>query len=820
MSKSPNVLNPHSRSNRQWQILFAVLALCALALGWQRGLGRIDETLYDAAIGLNGRAAPDNIVIIAIDDASIGALGRWPWKRAVHATLLEKLTKAHPKGIALDLVLSEPEVGAAAAETVSGDATFAAALQRAKAAGVRVVMPIILEGKTRNEGTEIAVDSSGARLFASPPLPAFAREVTLAHIHLELDADGIARTAFLQEGFAPDWMPHFSLALAGSAAPAQLPGARNPNAADAARVDASSPSHWLRDYMIHIPFAGPPGTFKTISYLDVLTGKVDATTFKDKYVMVGATAAGLGDAYPTPVSGQARAMPGVEISATILDALLHGRSLAHAPAWANALFTVLPLAALMFALLKWPPRRTLGLAAALLMGCLVFAWGALAFARVWFAPMAALLMLLLAYPLWSYLRLETAVRFLSDEFARLAQEPKILPQPNPEQHAAQDGGDVLAQRIGEVRAGAEYLRTLRRFVADSLDSLPDATLITDAQGQIVLANRAAAALLNSTSPEALRGANLENRLEVVLEEPLPWRRLEASAANVRDPDDAQGIEVKGLAGQHLLVRVVPCYPAEAHTNNAIQQGWIVRLVDISPIRAAEAQRDEALSFLSHDMRSPQSSIMALLELHRMDPTTIPVPDMLNRIERYAERTLTLSEQFVQLGRAQANSYQFAEVDLGAMLQDAVDELWALAQEKGISISLDVHHQGEGEEGQAIVIQADATLLMRVWLNLLSNALKYSPPETTVSVTLNEEAARCVVVVRDQGYGISADDLPSLFGRFRRFQRPGQPSAEGAGLGLTFVKTVVERHGGEIVATSSTTQGASGTAFTVTLPRAV
>ena len=142
----------------------------------------------------------------------------------------------------------------------------------------------------------------------------------------------------------------------------------------------------------------------------------------------------------------------------------------------------------------------------------------------------------------------------------------------------------------------------------------------------------------------------------------------------------------------------------------------------------------------------------------------------------------------------------------------------MAQEKGISISLDVHHHGEGDEGQAIVIRADATLLMRVWLNLLSNALKYSPPDTTVSVTLNEELARCVVVVRDQGYGISADDLPSLFGRFRRFQRPGQPSAEGAGLGLTFVKTVVERHGGGIVATSSTTQGASGTAFTVTLPR--
>ena len=93
----------------EWLVLTVVLTLLSAGLGAINGLGRPDNTLYDAAQGLLSRAAPDDIVIIAIDEASLAALGRWPWPRATHARLLERLAGAKPRAVGLDLILTEAE---------------------------------------------------------------------------------------------------------------------------------------------------------------------------------------------------------------------------------------------------------------------------------------------------------------------------------------------------------------------------------------------------------------------------------------------------------------------------------------------------------------------------------------------------------------------------------------------------------------------------------------------------------------------------------------------------------------------------------------
>ena len=95
----------------EWRALTACLALLGAALGALNGLGRPDATLYDAALVWSPRPAPADIVIIAIDEPSLAALGRWPWPRAVHARLLARLDEARPRALGLDLVLAEPENG-------------------------------------------------------------------------------------------------------------------------------------------------------------------------------------------------------------------------------------------------------------------------------------------------------------------------------------------------------------------------------------------------------------------------------------------------------------------------------------------------------------------------------------------------------------------------------------------------------------------------------------------------------------------------------------------------------------------------------------
>jgi signal transduction histidine kinase len=99
--------------------------------------------------------------------------------------------------------------------------------------------------------------------------------------------------------------------------------------------------------------------------------------------------------------------------------------------------------------------------------------------------------------------------------------------------------------------------------------------------------------------------------------------------------------------------------------------------------------------------------------------------------------------------------------------------------------------------------------------VLTNAVKYSPPNTRVMVTIAAGAPRRIdCTIRDEGYGLSEEAQVQLFERFRRFRAPGQPQESGAGLGMAFVKTVVTRHGGDVGVQSELGRG---TALTVSLP---
>ena len=813
----------------EWRTLALLLTLMAAVLGWQNGLGRPDYALYDAAAGLGGRPPSNDIVIIAIDEASLAALGRWPWPRAVHATLLEKLRRMHPKAIGLDLILAEPDAAASGAAD--------AALARALRASANVVLPVLMESTSAHNA-----------LRATLPLPALAASAAaLGHIHVEIDADGIARSVFLREGPAASdsgggaarW-PHFALALqevagpksASASAHQSLPGERAPN--------RPREGTWSRDHWLHIPFAGPPGTFPRVSYIDVLLERASAADLAGKYLLVGATAAGLGDAYPTPVSGHSRAMPGVEINANVLDALLHGRGIVRTAPWANALLSALIVLAVMTGLLRLTPRQGLALVAASIAAVLLCAWSALAVAAVWFAPSACLVALALAYPLWSWRRLEATLTYLGREFERLEAEPDILPRAVT--HSARTGGDLLEQRIRAVEAAAQRLRDTRRFTADTLGSLPDATLVADSAGKILLANRTAARHFNLAAATDLHGRYIADLFSALPDRtgrgvPFSWDSLRELALNaeraaveaagpdadklsvattgseiekdggssrliVPDGSASESVELNTLDGRRLLAH---CARSVGSNNATI--GWIVSLIDISALRGAESKRDEVLAFLSHDMRAPQSSILALLELHALDPAGNSKEDVHARIENYARKTLDLSEQFLQLSRAETKEYEFSVVDLSEIAEEAIDEVWV--DSSGKDIGIEFHFDGEPAP-----VNADRSMLARATVNLLTNAIKYSPAQTRVTVTVAARDGWFVLEVADQGYGISIDDQRHLFERYRRFSTPGAPKAAGAGLGMVFVKTVVEKHGGTIAVASG---AGRGTCITLSLP---
>ena len=815
---------------RQWLALTIALLSLTAALGYQNGLMQLDLPLYDQFMRLNSRPARDDIIIVGIDDYSISQLGRWPWQRTLHAQVINTIMQAKPKAIGLDVIMTEPEALTTAAAP-NNDAALSKALQ----ASNKVVLPMVT-----------AMMGSGVTSLL--PIPEFLHTSrAIGHIDLELDKDGVARSIFLKEGQNGIWWSHFALALADIGEQAvtnssgELPGAHqiadrhdnhpldpidNGSSSSSSddnnlkgSTDANGPAvatgQWQRDYQMHIPYAGGTGLFRSVPYVSVLKGEVPKDFFKDKYVLIGATAVGMADAFPTPVSGTSGVMPGIEINANILASLLDHQSIRIAPTLQTTLFSILPVLLALFSYLLLTPRFSLFLTATLMATTVAVSYFMFTHG-LWIAPSAALIGTALAYPLWSWCRLEAAISYLGQEFMLLDQEPHLLPEAILPGNPLYQGEDVLEQRINAMRNAARRVRDLRQFISDNLDSLPDATLITTIDGRIVVVNRVAKDYFASLKIYNIYGANLPPlfsyiasppSFETAPHHPFSWPDLIDMQYQSALAD---GTSIQDQKGRDLLIKSAPCYSARQ-----VLSGWIVSIVDISSIRAAERSRDETLRFLSHDMRAPQASILALLELQSDPSSVLPQEEFFSRIERASRKTLGLADNFVQLARAESESYRLEEVDFQDVVLDASDEMWTLANNKKIALITKI---AEGE----FITNIDRSLMARALCNLISNAVNYSSAGTTITCSVRYSVEKAsdgapshvICQVQDQGYGIAPTDQAKLFQRFQRVNIPDQPKTDGVGLGLVFVKTVIERHLGTL---SFNSVVGEGTTFTIVLP---
>ncbi len=779
---------------REWLVLLFILITIAAAVSWHNGLSRLNQSRYDLFLSTVNKPTPDNIIIVAIDDYSLAQLGRWPWARATHADLIRKLNEAKPRAIGLDVILSEPEPSQTGHAT-AGDLKLAAVLRQ----NARTVLPI-------------TITNAGHGLTANLPIPELAQASGgLGHINLTHDNDGVVRSVFLREGQDGQWWPNFSAALMALGESEQ--GARSPPKS-AVQTKVAGVDSWQRADQMVIPYAGNIGHIESIPYVAVLRGEVPAEFFTDKYVLIGATAPGMTDSYPTPVSSITGAMPGVEIHAQILSNLLLEKNIHMATPLEAALFSGVAVFMGMLGYLLLPPRRALFAAGMWIVFTIFISYIGLRYMNIWLPPSVAIIAILVSYPLWSWRRLEAAINYLGQEFARLDREPHLLPEEKIAS-ANDDDIDVLEQHISAMKKAARRVRDLRQFVSNNLDNLPDATLVTSVDGRILLANRHAKDYYRSLGRDNVRGVSV---IELIaqLDMPVPVDQainLSFAWSHLLDLGHAQallnGVSAQDHTGRDLLVKSAACYSA---TN--LLTGWIVSILDISTIRAIERSRDETLRFLSHDMRAPQASILALLELQQENSSELPQQEFFARIEKACRKTLGLADNFVQLARAESQEYRLEEMDFQDLLIDASDEMWSLAKSRHIDLQVTI---AEGE----YTVDADRTLLTRALTNLISNAINYSPDHTSILCSLGSEhkdgKTRVVCSIRDQGYGIAEADQSKLFQRFQRVDLPNQPRHDGVGLGLVFVKTVIERHFGDIRFTSVPNQG---TTFTLSLPLCV
>lgn len=714
----------------EWLLVLAATSLLvawAAAGGWTRA---VDNRLYDLAAGWAAGEPDERILVIEIDDASLREIGRWPWPRETHRRLLDVLAAAGPRAVGYDVLFVEP---------TGDDAALAAAMRRAG----RVYLP----GLVRRERLAIGPDEL---ILPVPVLGDAAHGVGIAE--LMLDEDGLVRRADTAVTIEGRSLPQLATMLARDVAPDLAMPRREP---------------------FLLPFV-PGDSFRRVSFASALRGEVPAELVRDRIVLVGATAQGMGDIYSVPSSAGAL-MAGVQIQANLLAALLGGGVIAPLQRAAVVGLSLLPTWLVLLAFLRLRPATNLRLALAALAGIVALSLALVPLARIWFPPGAALLGVVLVYILWGWRRLAATGQFIVRQATALQAEPGIAT--GLVRRDALD--DSIAYEANQLQDIIGQLRALRHFAVDVIAHLPDATLVVDADGTIRLANEAAARLFEGD---------------------VQGRPFALFLARLLDGATREGSRIGRPGGQMLVMSDAPLSGG----------GHIIRLADMTDLQRATDEREEVLQFLSHDLRSPHAAILTLLEAGMLGDGKRPdgvAPAMIERVRAHARHGLRLADDFVQLARARRRPIVPEPVDLTDIAREAIDMVWPRAVERTIRV------EDGSADGETWVL-GDHAMLLRAAVNLLDNAVKFAPEGARVDIAVAREGDRVRLAVSGPG-----PEMPP-----GRAERPFALYAEGRdvggrasiGLGLAFVQATAIRHGGSA---SYRYQAGYGATFTILLPSA-
>jgi two-component system phosphate regulon sensor histidine kinase PhoR len=241
-------------------------------------------------------------------------------------------------------------------------------------------------------------------------------------------------------------------------------------------------------------------------------------------------------------------------------------------------------------------------------------------------------------------------------------------------------------------------------------------------------------------------------------------------------------------------------------------GTLIVMADVTRLRRLENMRSDFVANVSHEIKTPLTAIKGFVETlyHRQVDSREETERFLGIIIKHVNRLDAIVSDLLSLSRVEQSKdrqeLQLKKTRIRDIIATVVQVLQAKADAKGIAFAVDDH-----EDAAAM---ADATLMEQALLNLMDNAIKYSPPKGTVGVAVTTSNGELSIQVKDQGVGIAKRHLPRLFERFYRVDKARSRTMGGTGLGLAIVKHIAQAHGGQISVDSTPGRG---TTFTLQMP---
>ena len=351
--------------------------------------------------------------------------------------------------------------------------------------------------------------------------------------------------------------------------------------------------------------------------------------------------------------------------------------------------------------------------------------------------------------------------------------------------------DKLAARFDGLQEASHALikeEYLRRLFEALLDEIRQGVAIVDDQLRIKFVNRTLAHLFQKSGIH--RGRTLIEELQDHQITDVVQSALKEQRRIVREIELSN---TTNLTSRHYLIEAAPL-PAKAESG-----AWLM-VHDITEQTMAEQIRKDFVANASHELRTPLTLINGYVETLQSgvlkDQTSIQ--RCYEVMEKHGKRIVRIIEDMLTISRLESgnSALNIETFTARSCVQDALDQLSPLLQERGASIELDLPADG----GQ---MRGDRFYWDQVFTNLIENSLKENPsPGLVIKISGKWFTDHCLLSVSDNGIGIAAHDLPFDFKRFYRGHKHHSPQIKGTGLGLSIVRRAIEAHGGTIDLTST------------------